>query len=79
MFTGWIRGFGQVVIVDHGRGLSTVYAHLASVSVTEGDAVKTGSLLGKVGNSGANTDYGLHFEVRRSGRAEDPLRYLRRF
>lgn len=79
LFTGWIRGFGQVVIVDHGRGLSTVYAHLASVSVTEGDAVKTGSLLGKVGNSGANTDYGLHFEVRRSGRAEDPLRYLRRF
>lgn len=79
LFTGWIRGFGQVVIIDHGRGISTVYAHLASASVAEGDAVKTGSPLGKVGNSGANTDYGLHFEVRRNGRAEDPLRYLRRF
>ena len=79
LFTGWIRGFGQVVIIDHGRGISTVYAHLASASVAEGDAVKTGSPLGKVGNSGANTDYGLHFEVRRNGRAEDPLHYLRRF
>lgn len=79
LFTGWIRGFGQVVIIDHGRGISTVYAHLASASVSEGDAVKTGSPLGKVGNSGANTDYGLHFEVRRNGRAEDPLHYLRRF
>ena len=79
LFTGWIRGFGQVVIIDHGRGISTVYAHLASASVAEGDAVRTGSPLGKVGNSGANTDYGLHFEVRRNGRAEDPLHYLRRF
>ena len=68
-----------MVIIDHGRGISTVYAHLASASVAEGDAVKTGSPLGKVGNSGANTDYGLHFEVRRNGRAEDPLHYLRRF
>ena len=78
LFRGWIRGFGQVVIVDHGSNLSTVYAHLASASVGEGDAVRTGSLIGTVGNSGTSSDYGLHFEVRRNGSAQNPLNFLKK-
>lgn len=78
LFKGWIRGFGQVVIIDHGSDLSTVYAHLASASVGERDAVRTGSLIGTVGNSGISTEHGLHFEVRSKGAAQDPMRYLRK-
>ena len=78
LFRGWIRGFGQVVIIDHGNNISTVYAHLAATSVQEGDAVRTGTTVGTVGNSGASTEYGLHFEVRRDGAAQNPMNYLRR-
>ena len=78
IFQGWLRGFGQVVIINHGGQLTTVYANLASVVVKEGDAVKTGMLLGAVGNSGVNTEYGLHFEVRRGGAAQNPMSYLRK-
>lgn len=78
LFRGWLRGFGQVVIIDHGGELSTVYAHLATTAVEEGDAVRTGNLLGTAGNSGTNTEAGLHFEVRRGGTAQDPLNYLRK-
>ncbi len=78
LYNGWIRGFGQVVIVDHGGNISTVYAHLASTAVREGDAVRTGSILGTVGNSGADSDYGLHFEVRKNGSAQNPMNYLRK-
>ena len=78
LFRGWLRGFGQVIIIDHGGGLSTVYGHLATTAVEEGDAVRTGSVLGTAGNSGTNTESGLHFEVRRGGAAQNPLNYLRK-
>lgn len=78
LFSGWLRGFGRVVIVNHGDNLSTVYAHLGTTSVDEGDAVRLGSLLGTVGNTGAGGEYSLHFEVRHGGAAKDPLNYLRR-
>ena len=78
LFSGWLRGFGQVVIVNHGDNLSTVYAHLDRTSVSEGDAVRMGSLLGTVGNTGASGEYSLHFEVRQGGTAKDPMNYLRR-
>lgn len=78
LFSGWLRGFGQVVIVNHGDNLSTVYAHLGRASVGEGDAVRQGSVLGTVGNTGAGGEYSLHFEVRYGGAAKDPMRYLRR-
>lgn len=78
LFCGWLRGFGQVVIVNHGDNLSTVYAHLGTTSVGEGDAVRLGSILGTVGNTGTKSEYSLHFEVRHGGTAKDPLSYLRR-
>ncbi len=77
LYQGWLRGFGQVVIIDHGGNLSTVYAHLSGTSVREGAVVKTGTVIGRVGNSGTDAEYGLHFEVRRGGSAVNPMSYLR--
>ena len=78
LYQGWLRGFGQVVIIDHGGDLSTVYAHLGGASVREGSAVKTGTVIGRVGNSGTDSEYGLHFEVRKGGSAQNPMNYLRK-
>ena len=77
LYQGWLRGFGQVVIIDHGNDLSTVYAHLSGASVREGAAVKTGTVIGRVGNSGTDSEYALHFEVRKKGSAQNPMNYLR--
>ena len=77
LYQGWLRGFGQVVIIDHGGDLSTVYAHLGGSSVREGASVQRGAVIGTVGNTGTGSEYGLHFEVRKGGSAQDPMKYLR--
>jgi len=78
LYQGWLRGFGQVVIIDHGGDLSTVYAHLGGANVREGSVVKTGTVIGKVGNTGTDSEYGLHFEVRKGGAAQNPINYLKK-
>ncbi|MDR1875195.1 MAG: peptidoglycan DD-metalloendopeptidase family protein [Synergistaceae bacterium] len=78
LFVGWMRGYGQVVIVDHGRNYSTVYAHMSSTRVREGQIVKSGTAVGTVGNTGTATGYHLHFEVRVGSGAKNPLDYLKR-
>lgn len=77
LYQGWLKGFGQVVIIDHGGDLSTVYAHLGGATVREGAKVSTGTVIGRVGNTGANSEYGLHFEVRKNGSAVNPMGWLR--
>jgi murein DD-endopeptidase MepM/ murein hydrolase activator NlpD len=66
-------GYGLHVVVDDGGGLSTLYGHLASVDVVDGQYVIAGEVIGAVGSSGNSTGPHLHFEVRRDGVAEDPL------
>ena len=78
LYKGWLKGFGQVVIIDHGNNISTVYGYLASSGVREGTRVRAGTVIGRVGNSGTNSVYSLHFEVRRNGNAINPLNFLRR-
>lgn len=78
LFDGWLRGYGQVVILDHGRNYSTVYAHLASTSVREGQVVKAGTVIGRVGKTGTTTGYHLHFEVRVGSEVKNPLNYLKK-
>lgn len=78
LFQGWMRGYGQVVILDHGRDISTVYAHMSSTRVREGMVVKPGTVIGTVGNTGTTTGYHLHFEVRVGSTAKNPLDYLKR-
>lgn len=70
--------YGQVVVVDHGGRVASVYAHLSAVAVQEGDRVEQGALLGRVGATGQVTGPHLHFEVRQDGEPMDPALYLGR-
>ncbi|MBX3566893.1 MAG: M23 family metallopeptidase [Rhizobiaceae bacterium] len=74
---GWNGGYGRMVEIDHGNGLSTRYAHLSRIDVTEGQSIDLGEVVGEVGSSGRSTGPHLHYEVRRDGRAVDPLRYVK--
>jgi murein DD-endopeptidase MepM/ murein hydrolase activator NlpD len=76
LYTGWLRGYGQVVILDHGGDLTTVYAHLSGIDTVENAKVKTGDKIGRVGATGVATGNHLHFEVRVSGNTTDPMKYL---
>lgn len=69
-------GYGTMVLIDHGGGVSTLYAHLSRVAVRRGQAVATGERVGAVGSTGQVTAPHLHFEVRRSGNPIDPRRWL---
>jgi murein DD-endopeptidase MepM/ murein hydrolase activator NlpD len=75
IFAGWMGGYGNFVIVDHGGGLSTAYAHQSSIAVG-GGTVSQGQVLGYVGCTGHCFGPHLHFEVRINGSAVDPLGYL---
>lgn len=70
------RGMGNMVIIDHGNGLRTVYAHLSDIYVAIHQRVTRGKVIGKVGNSGASFASALHYEVRKDGRAVDPVNYF---
>ena len=78
IYNGWLRGYGRVVVIDHGRGFSTLYAHLSASLVHEGQIVKAGANIARVGRTGNVTGYHLHFEVRVYGTPADPIRYLKR-
>lgn len=70
---GWASGYGLTVMVEHGGGLETRYAHLSGIAVGVGQAVHAGTLLGYVGSTGLATGPHLHYEVRVNGRAVNPL------
>jgi murein DD-endopeptidase MepM/ murein hydrolase activator NlpD len=72
------RGYGNVVILDHGDGITTLYGHLATIRVQSGETVSAGIVLGTVGRSGNATTHHLHFELRVDGEAMDPIPYLNR-
>lgn len=72
-FTGWLGGYGKLIIVSHGNGLQTYYAHLDQIHVTKGQEVGKGSAIGKMGSTGRSSGPHLHFEVRRHGRPINPL------
>ena len=78
IYNGWLRGYGRVVVVDHGRGFSTLYAHLSASLVREGQVLKAGANIARVGKTGNVTGYHLHFEVRHYGTPVNPIKYLKR-
>lgn len=76
IFAGWKNGYGQVVEIDHGRGLTTLYGHLSKLEATVGQEIARGALLGRVGSTGRSTGPHLHYEVRINDDPVSPLSYL---
>jgi murein DD-endopeptidase MepM/ murein hydrolase activator NlpD len=75
--TGWSGGYGKMVEVDHGNGLSTRYGHLSAIDVEVGQAIRIGQMVGRLGSTGRSTGPHLHYETRIDGEAVDPQRFLR--
>lgn len=75
-YNGYAYGYGTYLIVDHGGGITTLYAHLSDITVKKGDIVVMGQQIGKVGNTGWSTGAHLHFEVRENGKAVNPISYI---
>jgi murein DD-endopeptidase MepM/ murein hydrolase activator NlpD len=69
--------YGNHVIIDHGNGFTTLYAHLASIYVNEGQTVGRGNAIGQMGTTGRSSGIHLHFEIRQNGVAQNPLSYLK--
>nr|WP_246393055.1 peptidoglycan DD-metalloendopeptidase family protein [Halomonas organivorans] len=78
VFADWMRGFGNLLILDHGDGVMTLHAHLQRFTVSVGEAVSEGETIGTVGASGGQASPGLYFEVRRHGEPIDPSRWIAR-
>ncbi|MGB9984815.1 murein hydrolase activator EnvC [Herbaspirillum sp. AP02] len=76
VFADWLRGFGNLIIVDHGNQYMTIYGNNQSVLKRAGDVVKAGDTIATAGNSGGNEQSGLYFEMRYQGRAFDPLGWV---
>ena len=73
VFTGVYKGFGNLVVINHGNGITSHYAHLSNVKVNVGERVGPPSTIGLVGRSGQVTGVHLHFEIRHKGHPVDPL------
>jgi murein DD-endopeptidase MepM/ murein hydrolase activator NlpD len=76
IFAGWWDGYGKAIVIDHGRGLSTVYGHLSRIYVQAKQNVSKGQVIGLLGSSGYSTGPHLHFEIRESGKPGNPSRWL---
>ncbi len=76
--SGWNNGYGTMVMIDHGNGRVSLYAHMHSIYVRQGENVAKGTRLGTVGNTGSSTGPHLHFEIREWGVARNPFNYLPR-
>ncbi|MBT6842534.1 MAG: peptidoglycan DD-metalloendopeptidase family protein [Candidatus Melainabacteria bacterium] len=76
IYAGWYGGYGRVVIVDHSKGYTTLYAHLDKIDVKVGERIKQGKVVGREGATGYATGPHLHFEVRSKGKPQNPTLYL---
>ena len=76
VFADWLRGFGNLLIIDHGKSYLTIYGNNESVLKQVGDTVNTGDAVATVGASGGNMESGLYFEIRHEGKAFDPMRWV---
>jgi septal ring factor EnvC (AmiA/AmiB activator) len=77
IYTGWFKGYGNLIIVDHGNEYYTLYAHIAEIEAKEGEDVRQGQRIGTVGDTGSLAGPRLYFEVRHQGKPQDPEQWLR--
>lgn len=75
-FVGWQNGYGQLVVIDHGGGLTTRYGHLSHIDVDQGQTVARSQFIGRVGSTGRSTGPHLHYEIRINDEPVNPLQYL---
>lgn len=75
-FTGRKGGYGNCIIIQHKNDFQTLYGHLSQIVVKEGQSVKTGDVIGKVGSTGRSTGAHLHYEVRKNGKPVNPVKFL---
>jgi len=76
VFANWFKGYGMLVMIDHGKGLYSLYAYLANILVSVGENVSKGTPIGKVGSSLGDENYNFHFEIRVNGEPANPLSWL---
>lgn len=75
-FAGWQNGYGQLVVIDHGGGLTTRYGHLSHIDVSQAQTIARGQFIGRVGSTGRSTGPHLHYEIRINDEPVNPLQYL---
>jgi septal ring factor EnvC (AmiA/AmiB activator) len=78
IYAGWFKGYGNIVIIDHGEGYYTLSAHASSLAQKVGDIVKKGEIVGVVGDTGSLKGPGLYFEIRHHGKPINPAKWLKR-
>ena len=76
VFADWLRGFGNLIIVDHGNAYMSLYGDNETLYKQVGDELKGGDIIATVGNSGGNSDSGLYFELRHESHPLDPMKWL---
>ena len=76
-FSGWSHGYGNMVVIDHGYGVSTLYGHTSKALVKAGDWVMRGQVIAYMGTTGRSTGAHLHYEVWRQGKPVNPMTYLK--
>lgn len=75
-FSGWMRGYGRIVVIKHSHNFNTVYAHNSKNYAKKGEKVSKGQVIAQVGNSGKSTGPHLHFEIRKSNKVVNPMKFF---
>ena len=78
VYSGWMGGYGKVIVIEHHNGQSSLYAHCSSLLVGKGENVSSGKLIAKIGTTGRSTGPHLHFEIRNGNSPVNPIKYLNR-